>query len=188
MRRPTADRRSLSRKTATSMALQGFASSRAASAVSAARRDSCGPISPVRLSTGFAAGGSGSSSDVSAGCEGFGGLRASASSSRRPASWVAVPCCGVLCCAVLRCAVLCCAVLCCAVLCCAVLCCVLLVLCCVVLCCVVLCCVVLCCVVLCCVVLCCVVLCCFALCCVLRLLPCPPPPVAPPHPSALFIS
>ena len=36
MRRPTADRRSLSRKTATSMALQGFASSRAASAMSAA--------------------------------------------------------------------------------------------------------------------------------------------------------
>ena len=76
MRRPTADGRSLSRKTATSMALQGFASSRAVSAMSATRRDSCGPISLAGLSMGLAAGGSGSSSDVSAGCEGSGGLRA----------------------------------------------------------------------------------------------------------------
>ena len=73
IRRPTANKRSLSRKTATSMALQGFTSSRAASPMSVARRDSRRPISPVGLSTGFAAGGSGSSSDVSAGCEGSGG-------------------------------------------------------------------------------------------------------------------
>ena len=91
MRRPTADRRSLSRKTATSMALQGFASSRAVSAMSATRRDSCGLVPPVGLPMGPVAGGSGSSSDASAGCEGSGGLRASASPPRRPASWVAVP-------------------------------------------------------------------------------------------------
>ena len=91
MRRPTAERRSLSRKKATSMALHGFASSRAVSGLSAATRDSCGPTSPVGLSTGSAAGGSGSSSDVSAGCEGSGGLRLSASPSLRPANWVAVP-------------------------------------------------------------------------------------------------
>ena len=91
MRRPTADRRSLSRKTATSRALQGFASSRAVSAMSAARRDSCGPTSPGGLPAWLAAGGSGSSSDTTAAGRGSSGLRASASSSKRPASWVAVP-------------------------------------------------------------------------------------------------
>ena len=91
MQRPTADRRSLSRKTATSRALQGFASSRAVSAMSAARRDSCRPSSPGGLSARPAAGGAGSSSNSTAGGRGSSGLRAPASSSRRPASWVAVP-------------------------------------------------------------------------------------------------
>ena len=91
MRRPTADMSSLSRKTATSRALQGFTSSRAVSAMSATRRDSCGPSSPGGLSAWPAAGGVGSSSDSTAGGRGSSGLRAPASSSRRPASWVAVP-------------------------------------------------------------------------------------------------
>ena len=52
----------------------------------------CRALDGVRgSSSGSSAGGSGSSSDVSAGCEGSGGLRPSASPSLRPASWVAVP-------------------------------------------------------------------------------------------------
>ena len=88
MRRPTADRRSLSRKTATSMALQGFASSRAVSAMSAAKRDSCWPAGSP---TGPVAGGSGFASDMTTGGESSGELSAPGASSRRPASWVAVP-------------------------------------------------------------------------------------------------
>ena len=66
MRRPTADRRSLSTNTATSMALQGFTSSRAVWAMRAARRDCCWLPSP----RGLVAGGLGSSSEVSTGGNG----------------------------------------------------------------------------------------------------------------------
>ena len=76
MRRPTADRRSLSIKTATSMALHGFTSSRALSAMSAARRDLCWPISLGGPSGGPSVGSSESSSNVSVGCETSGGAGA----------------------------------------------------------------------------------------------------------------
>ena len=91
MRRPSADRRSLYRKTANSIALQGFASSRAVSAMSSARRESCGPTPPGGVSAWLAAGGSGSSSDTTADGRDSSWLRAPASSPRRPASLVAVP-------------------------------------------------------------------------------------------------
>ena len=61
MRHPTGDRRSLSMTTATSMALQEFASSKAMSAMRAARRDSFWATSP----RGPTVGSSGFSSDVS---------------------------------------------------------------------------------------------------------------------------
>ena len=55
MRRPSADGRSLSRKASTSMALQGFTSSTAVSAMRAARRDSCLPMAQWWIALGGSA-------------------------------------------------------------------------------------------------------------------------------------